>query len=177
MTGFTRYDPPDPAALDSEVARCRARLSEPVDDDQRVLLLGSLGGCLLALGRQAEAEPPLREALALASEQDMTREWVANTIRLGSTLHSLGERTEAEHLLRKAAGVTTADDSFGLRHTALQHLARFLVDIDLLDEAEPVLTEAISLRERLGDAELLRSSYALRDSLRRRRRHRPSTDG
>ena len=111
--------------------------------------LHSLGALLVADGRPAEAEPVLREALAIKRAQ-----LGPGHAKTAQTLESLaqarlaeGDRVEGEKLLRET--VDAWSRSLGTQHpyyaTALSNLGGLLRDEGRLAEAEPLLKQALDV--------------------------------
>lgn len=85
-------------------------------------------------------------------------------IRLGEAYRCADRLREAEYELCAALRESqTADDE----HYALQHLGKTLADAGCREEAEATLKRALELRRAAGDAELVTSTAAALERLRR----------
>ena len=142
----------DPAAVRRALAEARARIGDGGDPAR---LLGYAGNALRLLGEHEEAVAAHREALAAAPAG---RAGLAARIRLGESLRCADDFAGAERELR--AALEQAGAASPLRHFALQHLGKTLVDAGRREEAATVLAEALALREAKGDAALVESTRA-----------------
>ncbi|HHQ4476199.1 TPA: hypothetical protein ACSPZR_000930 [Aeromonas veronii] len=111
---------------------------------------------LLCVGRAAQAEAILREVISaqMVSEDDAAR--VSSELRLVQVLQRLDRADEAVSLATQV--VERLQQSSLMRHFALHHLGKALVQIGAYDNARAVLSEALSLRQALGKSELIAST-------------------
>ncbi|WP_421329729.1 hypothetical protein [Aeromonas veronii] len=111
---------------------------------------------LLCVGRAAQAEAILREVISaqVVSYDDAAR--VSSELRLVPVLQRLDRADEAVSLASQV--VERLQQSSLMRHLALHHLGKALVQTGAYDNARAVLSEALSLRQALGKNELIAST-------------------
>ncbi|HGE8241869.1 tetratricopeptide repeat protein [Aeromonas veronii] len=111
---------------------------------------------LLCVGRAAQAEAILREVISaqMVSEDDVAR--VSSELRLVQVLQRLDRLDEAVSLASQV--VERLQPNSLMRHFALHHLGKALVQTGAYDNARTVLSEALSLRQALGKSELIAST-------------------
>ncbi|HDX8427481.1 hypothetical protein ACK356_07345 [Aeromonas veronii] len=111
---------------------------------------------LLCVGRAAQAEAILREVISaqMVSEDDAAR--VSSELRLVQVLQRLDRADEAVSLATQV--VCRLQPTSLMRHFALHHLGKALVQTGAYDNARAVLSEALSLRQTLGKSELIAST-------------------
>ncbi|MFQ1728785.1 hypothetical protein [Aeromonas veronii] len=111
---------------------------------------------LLCVGRAAQAEAILREVISaqMVSEDDIAR--VSSELRLVQVLQRLDRLDEAVSLASQV--VERLQPNSLMRHFALHHLGKALVQTGAYDNARAVLSEALSLRQALGKSELIAST-------------------
>ncbi len=144
-------------------ARVRVLSRETGDPSLEAGAITNGGNAHLQLGNSREALALLMEALPLHRAHGF-RVYEANTLlSLGSLHRTMNHRTESLESYRSALALFR---DLGYRDrlpTALVALARVLIDEKRYDEAEPLLTEAASLLERvrsgLGDLSGAKSAY------------------
>jgi tetratricopeptide (TPR) repeat protein len=161
---FMRFSAPDPAVLERSIRDTRSKLAEALSrGDQSAILdcAADLGGMLTTARNEAEALDLLRTHESLASSHPSAEQiaWFWNA--LGTALQYIGERPVAEAYFAKA--VATAHDG-GWRRIeamALHHWGRSLVEQGRLDEAESRITQALAIREELGEPRQETSRKAL----------------
>ncbi|MFI5533852.1 tetratricopeptide repeat protein [Kitasatospora sp. NPDC051853] len=144
-----RMVPADRPALERAVAA----LLTTAPTDPRELRRAGVG--LLALGRLPDATALLAQALTRA--EGPTR--IAVRINLGDAHRYAGALDKAEPHYREALRLARAEHP-GLAHFCLQHLGKHRTDQGRLAEARTLLTEALTLRQVLGDADLVASTEA-----------------
>jgi HTH-type transcriptional regulator, pleiotropic regulator of extracellular virulence genes len=162
-----REVPADREALERAVAAADKRLAatSAVGDDQaRLRLLGYLGNAERVLGNHPQAIAHLREALRLAEHLGDRGSKAAALIRLGEAHRCADEFEEAERLLREAAEATRG---LPLHDFALQHLGKCLTDQARFDDAIRSLSEALLLRQKKSDSELIASTELALERARR----------
>ena len=153
---FRASDPRNNPGLDLTARELLERGLERLGrlDDQpqvKAELLGALGDVYWMLGANDQAEPLLRQALALwestASDSGLKRISVLN--RLAGLLRDSNRYDEAEGLFRQALTLLHRDRAPGSPEevTLLNNLGIALVRNQKLDEAEQVYSRAISLME------------------------------
>ncbi|GAA1728121.1 tetratricopeptide repeat protein [Nonomuraea bangladeshensis] len=121
--------------------------------------LRAFGIGLLVLGEHGEAIRHLHRALDLA---DSGGRRIAASINLADAHRYSGDAATAESLCREALAVARREAP-ELTGFALQHLGKTLAELGRVREARRTLEEALALREREGDPELIaRSRAALR---------------
>ncbi|MFQ1990210.1 hypothetical protein ACTG2S_10985 [Aeromonas sp. 82P] len=111
---------------------------------------------LLCVGRAAQAEAILQEVISaqMVSEDDVAR--VSSELRLVQVLQRLDRADEAVSLATQV--VCRLQPKSLMRHFALHHLGKALVQTGAYDNARAVLSEALSLRQALGKSELIAST-------------------
>lgn len=148
----------DAARVEAALAAARQALAEAVEPREELRLHGYVGNALRLLGRHEEAVAAQRRALALAERLGDGRAVAVTRIRLGEALRCADELEAAETELRAALAETRRAPRLGLVDFALQHLGKTLLDAGRADEAQPLLAEALALREAKGDAALVDST-------------------
>jgi tetratricopeptide (TPR) repeat protein len=156
----------DRAAVQRVLAAGRRALAEASDVREEVRALGYVGNALRLLGRHEEALAAQTDALALAEELGDARAALVARIRLGEGLRCADELGRAEAELRTALAAARAQPELGLTDFALQHLGKTLLDGGRAAEAEPLLSEALALREAKGDSALVESTRLALDRAR-----------
>lgn len=165
-----REVPNDPAGMARAAMACEARLADESDSGERLRTLGLLGGHLRLLGRLEEAEARLDQATALARELGDEGALLTNGIRLAHVWQWQRRFAEADALF--AAVVARCEDQAdhqGLLAFALQHAGKSLFDQERYVEAEACFAQALAIRRRSGDTELIASSQFALDTTRARR--------
>ena len=161
---FMRFSAPDPAALERSIRDTRSKLAEALSCGDKSAILdcaADLGGMLTTSRNEGEALDLLRTHEPLASSHPRAEQiaWFWNA--LATALQYIGERAVAEAYFAKA--VATAQDG-GWRRIeamALHHWGRSLVEQGRLDEAESRITQALAIREELGEPRQETSRKAL----------------
>ncbi len=134
-----------------------ARGFKPGENADLATSLNNLGVTYSALGRYGEAEPPLRQALAMREKVLGPRHpEVATTLgNLGELLVARDRPAEAEEALLRALEIREgafAADTADMAET-LNNLGELYFRRNLLDEGERMLLRALAIREReLGPA-------------------------
>ncbi len=156
----------EPAAVERALAAGRRALTEATEPREESRLLGYVGNALRMLGRHDEAVAAQARALALAEELGDARGVVVARIRLGEALRCADELERAEAELRTALAAARMQPELALTDFALQHLGKTLLDTGRAGEAEPLLAEALALRQEKGDAALVESTRLALDRAR-----------
>jgi tetratricopeptide (TPR) repeat protein len=154
---FQRYAAPDPQALADRTTSDRAALGA-AQGAERLALLTRAGAALYVLGHEAEAEPMLREALALARTLGDREKEVQNLNNLATSLQYLGQRTEALALFAEALARAPGTPSWQHRDFIHHHRGRCLVELGHIAEARQDFETALALRIEKGDAFYIHSS-------------------
>jgi CHAT domain-containing protein/tetratricopeptide (TPR) repeat protein len=133
-----------------------ARLAAGGEDAEAASLCSQLGGLLYQQGRYAEAEGPLRQALAI--RRRVVGEKHRDTARayndLGQALVERGQLAEAEPFLRQAVVLHRALGPHPDLAVSCANLAAHLFRQGLPAEAEPLLREARTVLRSLGERHL-----------------------
>ena len=87
-------------------------------------------------------------------------------MRLAEARKYNGEHSIAEKLLRKALFWTNAEEFSTYRDFALQHLGKCRLEQGAVDDAISLLEEALKLRLKKGDTELINSTERALDMAR-----------
>ena len=148
-----RQVPTDAEAVAGAVELARAELAATVDVREQCRLHGYLGNAARLLGREDEALRELGRSLELADHLGDERARTVATIRIGEALRCFDRLDEAEARLRDALAGPAE-----LRHFALQHLGKTLLDLGRTGEAVEVLESALELRRAAGDESLVAST-------------------
>lgn len=102
-------------------------------------------------GRYADAEPPLRRALAIREQVlgPMHRDTAESLRSLGNTVYELGDHAEAEGLLRQALAIQEAARDVSQPDLAgtLNDLALAIYQQGRARQAEPLYRRALAIRE------------------------------
>ncbi|MBD0329460.1 MAG: hypothetical protein ICV64_05080 [Thermoleophilia bacterium] len=141
----------------AETALAAARRGGDRRAEQR--LLGYVGNARRLLGHHEAAVADLRESRRLAERLGDQRAAVVALARLGEALRCADRSEEAVRTLRRAEREAAASAA-ELRHFALQHLGKALLDAGDDAGARACLGEALALRRARGDAELVASTEA-----------------
>jgi tetratricopeptide (TPR) repeat protein len=113
--------------------------------------LGNLGELCQETNRRAEAEPLMRQALALVERGGGSPLEISLRLNsLAQLLKELNRMNEAEPLLRRA--LKCGQEEYGADHMAvvksLNNLADLLTSTNQLAEAEPLLRQALEISEK-----------------------------
>ena len=156
-----RHVPTDAAAVERAIALARAELATTDDRREQGRLHGYLGNAARLLGRDDEAMRELGRSLELAEQLGDERARTVAAIRIGEAHRCFDRLDEAEAVLRGAL-----DGPDELRHFALQHLGKTLVDQGRAPEAVELLEEALALRLAAGGDDLAESTRLALDRAR-----------
>jgi class 3 adenylate cyclase len=153
-------------ALGPEADRYFAQAAELADDDrQRACLLEQAGGALARSGDSGMAEARLRQAIKLARGAGNPSGGSA-AISLAELLRLTGRVDEARALLEPFRDPAShAQLAPGLRAAALELYAMLLLDAGRVDEAGPLLDEALTTLEALRTWPALTSALISRGVL------------
>jgi tetratricopeptide (TPR) repeat protein len=139
------------AMLLPHVLALRNQLPPDADLVELAGLLTAAGSYLHRRGAYAEAEPLLKDALAigektLGSEHPDVATWLGN---LGHLYRTTGHYAEAEPLFREALAISKKmiGDKYPDIATSLSSLALIYCDLGRYAEAEPLLREALIIAE------------------------------
>jgi tetratricopeptide (TPR) repeat protein len=153
MGGTGRETAGDPAAVAEALAEAERRLA----DGETAELRTYAGQAARLLGRHELAVRHLSRALELAPSPRAR-------IRLGEAYRCADRLADAERELRAALLDSQGTED---EHFALQHLGKTLADAGRPAEAATALDRALALRKAVGDAELVASTEAALEQLRR----------
>jgi tetratricopeptide (TPR) repeat protein len=153
MGGDLRERARDPAAVTAALKEAERRLAA----EETVVLHTYAGQAARLLGRHDLAIRYLARAHELAPS-------ARTGIRLGEAYRCADRLPDAERELRAAL-----EESRGTpdEHFALQHLGKTLADAGRREEAAHALEDALALRRAAGDSELVASTEAALERLRR----------
>lgn len=161
---FMRFVPPDAQALSQAIATHTERHAEALRGDDALAQVDAsadLAGLLTQAGQQAQALavllPHQAQAEALSAHEPAAWFWTA----WATALQYQGRRDEAEPVFAKAVAVARAGAWPRIEAMALHHWGRSLVEQDRVHEARERFTQALALREALGEASQASSRRAL----------------
>lgn len=153
-----RDRPNDPGGMRAAVEWLRARAAS-AEATEQARLLGLAGGYARMTGDLGLSARLLGDAVALADELGYARLGLRLRIRLAHTRQWQGAFADSDRLLEQA--VRRCREEAGLADLldfALQHHGKSLLDQGRATEAVACLEEALALRQRKGDAELVAST-------------------
>jgi tetratricopeptide (TPR) repeat protein len=148
-----RQVPTDEQAVAGAIELARAELAATADLREQCRLHGYLGNAARMLGREDEALHELGRSLELAERLRDERARTVAAIRIGEVERCFDRLDEAEATLRDAL-----EGAPELRHFALQHLGKTLLDLGRTREAVEALQSALELRLAVGDDSLVAST-------------------
>ena len=148
-----RQVPTDEEAVADAIGLARAELAATTDLREQCRLHGYLGNAARMLGREDEALRELGRSLELADRLRDERARTVAAIRIGEAQRCFDRHDEAEATLRDAL-----EGAPELRHFALQHLGKTLLDLGRTGEAVEALQSALELRLAVGDESLVAST-------------------
>jgi tetratricopeptide (TPR) repeat protein len=138
------------------------------DDDERVLaILGPLSEAYRLLARLDEASACAEEALELANELEQPMAQISNGLRLATALQYRNEQARALPMFEQT--LAKARQRGFLVDYVLQHLGKCLVELGRADEGIEAFEEALALRHKRGDAELVASTEEALEGARERK--------
>lgn len=144
----------DEEAVADAIERARVELAASADLREQCRLHGYLGNGARMLGREDEALRELGRSLELADRLGDERARTVAAIRIGEAQRCFDRLEEAEATLRDALEGAPTE----LRHFALQHLGKTLLDRGRTGEAVEALESALELRLAVGDEPLVAST-------------------
>jgi tetratricopeptide (TPR) repeat protein len=159
-----REIPNNPEQMRHAVSFLREQLRESgMTPAERARTLGLLGSLCRMLGDYDDAGIWLTEALSLSEECGNIGAAVTNRIRLAHLAQWRGDFEESTSAFTELTVICRSTPELLSRlDFALQHAGKNLFDQGRHQEALPLFEEALALRERKGDAELIASTrYAL----------------
>lgn len=168
---FMRFTAPDPEALERGIRDTRSKLSEAQSRGDATAILdhaADLGGMLTTARNEAAALELLRSHEHLASTHPMAEQvaWYWNA--LATAMQYTGDRAAAEACFARAVSVAREGGWRRIEAMALHHWGRSLVEQGRLDEAESCITQALAIREELGEPRQETSRKALAEMARLR---------
>lgn len=166
-----RFTAPDPVALERRIQEMRLKLSEAQSRGDEGAVLdhaADLGGLLTTARGEVAALALLREHESLADSHGAIEPcaWFWNA--LATALQYVGQRERAEGYFAKAVAVAKEGGWKRIEAMALHHWGRSLVEQGRLEEAESRLTQALVIRETLGEPWKASSRTALAELARLR---------
>lgn len=159
-TGFLRQTQPHDATLRQRLGDGIPALETARGDSQQayLALLGELGAVARSLEEWDLAERWLKEAVQLSQTLGDTAREAANLIRLGTLYHYREDVHRGMLLFSQALTLSEQPAAASYRDFALQHMGKLLVEQGLYQEAYQCFSQALQLRQRKGDAELIAST-------------------
>lgn len=154
---FQRYTAPDPQALVHRTADDLTALAT-AQGAERLALLTRAGSALTVLRREAEADPLLLEALALARTLGDAEKEVQNLNNLATNTQYLARRDEALTLFQTALARAPGTDAWQHRDFIHHHRGRCLAELGRIAEARQDFELALALRISKGEAFYIESS-------------------
>lgn len=161
---FQRFSAPDADALARNIAATRQRLAAALDADDALSVVdaaGDLGSQLTTARREGEAVELLEAHRLTADALDRHEPagwfWCA----YATALQYRGRRSEAQPSFLKAIELARAGGWRRLEALALHHWGRSLVEQGRHAEAQACFSQALFIREALGEASQASSRRAL----------------
>jgi tetratricopeptide (TPR) repeat protein len=153
-TEFMRFTAPDAAALASGIHDTRAKLAAAESRSDMAAVVehaADLAGMLTTARQEAAALEVLRKhepmAKSLPSAEPLAWYWNA----LATALQYLGERELAEPYFAEAVSVAKAGGWRRIEAMTLHHWGRSLAEQARLHEAESRISQALVIREEIGE--------------------------
>lgn len=153
---FMRFTAPDAAVLASGIRDTRAKLAAAETRNDMAAVIehaADLAGMLTTARQEAAALEVLRKhepmAKSLPSAEPLAWYWNA----LATALQYVGERELAEPYFAEAVSVAHAGGWRRIEAMALHHWGRSLVEQARLGEAESRISQALVIREELGECQ------------------------
>ncbi|MDQ2980866.1 MAG: AAA family ATPase [Actinomycetota bacterium] len=140
----------DPEAAEVELRRACEVLEQLGEKGFLSTRAALLAHALCAQGRYEEAGPFIEVAAETGSEDDQTTQALWRSAR-AKVLARQGDVDEGLRLAREAVAIVAQTDWLNLRGDALLDLAEVLDLAERLDEAAPVIAEALRLYEQKGN--------------------------
>lgn len=123
-----------------------------------IRLFGYLGNVCRILGELTQSVDYLERAVALCRSEQSPKSELINTIRLAEAHKYNGEHKVAEELLRDALLAVDERRLEAHKDFVLQHLGKCRLEQGAMDDAIEYLEQALQLRLKKGDSELIQST-------------------
>lgn len=158
---FQRYTAPDAAALEADIAACRARLAGASEALDLVDCTSDLAALLTTARREGEALDLLQGRLDQAEQFPASEAsgWFWNSY--ATALQYNGRRDAAEPVFAKALELARRGGWRRLQSFVLQHWGRSLVEQGELERARQKFEEALDIRRALDDPRTASTENAL----------------
>jgi tetratricopeptide (TPR) repeat protein len=162
-----RFDYPEAAA--QHVQQLLLKLESELDPLKSASIHGEIGNFQRGLGLLDSAVEHLLAALLLVeTRQEARRQEVVYSIRLAHVYHWQAEWEKARVLFDDLLTRTAAAEFLDLRDFVLQHRGKMFFDQQSYAEALRDFEDALVLRNKKGDAELIASTMQVQAATRRR---------
>ena len=146
---FQRFYADDPQALAATVVTAIERLVDAraaADAANLLVLLNQVGASLTVLGREAEAQPLLTEALGLSRQLGDQAKEVEVLTNPATAFQYLGQREEAQALFAEALAKAPGCAAWEQQDFILHHRGRCFVEQGAINEARDCFEQALIVR-------------------------------
>jgi tetratricopeptide (TPR) repeat protein len=158
-----REQPEDLDQMRSGVEFLKERLAQAKSSLERAQVLGWLGAYLRIIGELEASKKNFLEAITLAQAAGEQKLVTTLQVRLSTTLHWLEEYEECGALLADLRKQLENDPArIDYVH---QHYGKLLIELGKFDEARSELENALQLRRKKGEPELIQSTLQALDLL------------
>ncbi len=158
-----REQPEDLEQMRAGVSFLKERLSQAKTSLERAQVLGWMGAYLRIIGELEESKQCFLQALELASSAHEHKLVTTLQVRLSTTLHWLEEYEQCEALLADLRR-QLANDPARMDYVH-QHYGKLLIELGKFNEARVELEQALHLRRKKGEPELIQSTLQALDLL------------
>lgn len=127
-------------------------------EDEKYILMGTLGNLYRIYGEPQKAINILSECLIIACDQNDSNREIVSLIRLGEAIKYNGNPMEALEIFNEVLDKCKANDNLFYVDFAMQHKGKCLLELGEIAEAEKCFKETLKLRELKGDLSLIEST-------------------
>jgi len=127
-------------------------------EDEKYILMGTLGNLYRIYGEPQKAINILSECLIIACDQNDSNREIVSLIRLGEAIKYNGNPMEALEIFNEVLDKCKANDNLFYVDFAMQHKGKCLLELGEIAEAEKYFKETLKLRELKGDLSLIEST-------------------
>lgn len=140
-------------------------LKSKLNDDEKYFVRGTLGNLYRIKGEPQNAINHLIVCLNYARDRQLISKEIASLIRLGEAEKYNDNHNKALYIFNLAFEKCQTNKIENYIDFVQQHKGKCLMEMLLLDDAEECLLEALRLRKRKGDVELINSTQKAIDLL------------